>query len=142
MAEKKQWNERVFTIPLREAFKKSERRRTPYAMRLVKSFLEQHTKAEQIKIGRHLNHEIWKGKKPPRRVRVKAVKVGSVIKAELMGFDYEDFAAQPKTEKLGMKERLLSRLGPKAIKKEQEEKMAEGKAGAEAKEEVKTEQNK
>ena len=122
--------ERIYTIPISEAYKKAERRRAPYAVRLVKNFLRTHTKAEEIKLGAELNKEIWaRGiKRPPKKVRVKAVKEGNVVKAELMGFEYKDFKAKPKTERKGMKEKLMSRLGPKAIKKEEEEKVVEGRA--------------
>ena len=121
-------NEKIFTIPLREAYKKAHDKRVPYAARLVKSYLRTHMKAETVKMGKHLNEELWSRciSKPPRRVRVKAFKEGDVVKAELMGFDYVDFKEQPKKEKRDMKEKLLERLGPKALKKEEEEKKIEG----------------
>ena len=123
-------DEKIYTIPLRDAFKKTKKKRVPYAARLVRSFLKTHTKAETVKIGPKLNAELWSRSisKPPRRVRVKAVKEGSVVKAELLGFDYVDFKAKPKVEKKDMKERLMERLGPKALKKEEEEKKIEGTA--------------
>ena len=128
MAEKNLGTEKIFTIPLREAYKKAEVKRVPYAARLVRSYLETHMKAEDVKMGKHLNEVLW-GRgitKPPRRVRVKAFKEDGVVKAELMGFDYVDFKAQPKKERKDMKEKLLERLGPKAMKKEEEEKKIEG----------------
>ncbi len=129
--------EKIFTIPLREAYKKSVRKRSPYAMRLVRSFLKTHTKAETVKLGQELNKAIWaRGRaRPARKVRVKAIKDGVVVKAELIGFEYKDFKAVPKKEKKSTKEKLMERLGPKAMKKEEEEKAAEGK-----KEESKAEQ--
>lgn len=129
MAEKTSETEKIFTIPLREAYKKANNRRVPYAARLVRSYLKTHTKAETVKIGKHLNEELWKRSisKPPRRIRVKALKEGDVVKAELMGFDYVEFKAKPKKERKDMKERLLERMGPKALKKEEEEKKIEGK---------------
>ena len=130
MAKKPFEGERIYTIPLREAYKKAERKRGPYAIRLVESFLKIHTKGKEIKLGQELNKKIWERgvKHPPKKVRIKAIKDGDVVKAELMGFEYKDFKAIPKKEKKGMKERLLGRLGPKALKKEEEEKMVEGKA--------------
>jgi len=123
-------DEKIFTIPLREAYKKAEEKRVPYAARLVRSYLKTHMKAENVKMGSHLNEELWKRSisKPPRRVRVKAVREGGVVKAELIGFDYVDFKTQPKKERKDMKERLLERMGPKALKKEAEEKKIEGTA--------------
>lgn len=126
-------NERIFTIPLREAYKKAHNKRVPYAARLVQTYLKTHMKAESVKIGKHLNEAIWERSisKPPRRLRVKAFKEDGVVRAELMGFEYAEFKAQPKKEKKDMKERLMERLGPKALKKEEEEKKIEGTKKAE-----------
>ena len=86
-----------------------------------------HTKAEDVKLGSELNNLIWEMGRPPRRIRVKAVKEGPLIKAELLGFEYKEFKAIAKQEKKGMREKLLGRLGPKALKKEEEEKMIKEK---------------
>ena len=123
--------EKIYTIPLRKAYGKSHNRRVPYAVRLVKSYLKTHMKAEIVKIGDKLNEEMWSRSisKPPRRVRVKAVKEGNTVKVELMGFDYNEFKSTPKKEHKDMKEKLMERLGPKAAQKEEEEKKIEGSAG-------------
>jgi large subunit ribosomal protein L31e len=121
-------NEKIFTIPLREAYKKAEGKRVPYAARLVRSYLKTHMKSDTIKLGSKLNEELWGRSisRPPRHIRVKAFKEEGVVKAELMGFDYVDFKAKPKKERKDMKEKLMERLGPKALKKEEEEKKIEG----------------
>ena len=121
--------EKIFTIPLRKAFRKSEKKRSSYATTLVKDFLKRHLKSSNIKIGENLNKELWKMgiSKVPRRLRIKTVMDGSLIKAELMGFEYKDFKAKPKAERKGMREKLMGRLGPKAMKKEEEEKMVKEK---------------
>ncbi len=120
--------ERIYTIPLRDAYKKAHNKRVPYAVRLVRSYLKTHMKADEVKLGAKLNAEMWSRSisKPPRRVRVKAIKDGKIVKAELMGFDYVDFKAKPKAERKDMKEKLMERLGPKAVKKEEEDKKIEG----------------
>jgi len=122
-------DEKIFTIPLRDAYAKARSKRVPYAARLVRAYLKTRMKADEVKIGKHLNAELWSRSisKPPRRVRVKAFKEDGIVKAELMGYDYVDFKAQPKKERKDMKEKLLERLGPKALKNEEEEKMIEGK---------------
>ncbi|MFA4820502.1 MAG: 50S ribosomal protein L31e [Candidatus Aenigmatarchaeota archaeon] len=128
MAEKILTTEKIFTIPLREAYKKAHDNRVPYAVRLIKKYLQTHMKAETVKMGKHLNEELWTRSisKPPRRVRVKAFKEGDIVKVELMGFDYVEFKAKPKKDRKDMKEKLMERLGPKALKKEEEEKKLEG----------------
>ncbi len=122
-------DEKVYTIPLREAYKKARLKRAPYAAREVKKFIKTHTKAKEVKLGKHLNEEIWSRgiKKPPHKIRVKAVLDGDVAKAELMGFEYQDFKIQPKKERKGLQEKLLARMGQKALQKEAEEKTIEGK---------------
>ena len=135
--------EKIYTINLTEAYKKALRRRSPYAVRIVKDYVKTHTKATEVKIGSKLNENIWaRGiKRPARSVRVNVVRDGDVAKVELMGFEYKDFKAKAKKEKQGMKEKLLERLGPKALKKEEEEKKIEGvqekKEEAGPKEEIK-----
>lgn len=121
--------EKIYNIRLTEAYKKAIRRRSPYAVRLVKEHVKRHSKAKDVKIGPKLNETIWaRGiTKPARSVRVKVVRDGDTAKAELMGFEYTEFRAKAKTERKGMKEKLMERLGPKAIKKEEEEKKIEGK---------------
>ena len=122
-------NEKIFTIPLRKAYEKSSGKRAPYATRLIREFLQKNTKAKDVKIGVKLNEAIWERgiTRPPRKIRVKTVIEEGIIKAELVGFEYREFKASPKKEKKGAKEKLMERLGPKAIKKEEEEKKIEGK---------------
>ncbi|MBI3190666.1 60S ribosomal protein L31 [archaeon] len=137
MAEKKE-NERIFTIPLGKTYKrKSERKRSPYSIRLIRDYLKKHTKAKTVKFGQNLNSNVWERgiRRPVRKVRVKVIMDGDVLKAELVGFEYTDFKAAPKTEKKSAKEKLMERLGPKALQKEKEEKAVEGKEETEKKEE-------
>lgn len=115
---------KAFTIPLRKAFRKAEGKRVTSAVSLVKEFLKRHMKTTDVKLGEKLNHAIWNGKLP-RKVRIHALKEGSTAKAELFGYEYKEFKAKPKEEKKGLAEKLTERLGPKAIKNQQEEKMAE-----------------
>ncbi len=127
MAEKKD-GEHVYTIPLRNAYEKSLRMRSRYAVGIVRNFLKTHMKTEDVRLGTRLNEAIWaRGmKKPPRKVKVSALKEGAVVKAELFGHKYEEFKALPKKERKGMKEKMMERLTPLAAKKQEEEKMAEG----------------
>ncbi len=128
--------ERIYTIPLRKAYRKPRTRRTPVAMRLIKSYLERHMKLKdsdvEIKIGQHLNETIWSRgiRYPPRRIRVKAVldEENKQLKCELVGFEYKEFKPLKREVKAeGMKEKLMKRLGGKAIQKQKEEEMVEGK---------------
>jgi len=64
--------ERVYTIPLRDAYNQPWSKRSRKAVRIVKEFLSRHTKRD-IKLGGDVNQEIWKRgmKHPPRRIRVR-----------------------------------------------------------------------
>jgi len=64
--------ERVYTIPLRDAYEASRKRRTKRAINLIKEFAKRHMKAEEVKISEGINHVIWNrgAEKPPRKVRV------------------------------------------------------------------------
>jgi len=78
--------EKFYTIPLRRAWVPPRKKRAPRAMRLVKSFVRRHMKlqteaeegeeAERLVISNEVNEKIWRRgiEKPPRRIRVRAVK--------------------------------------------------------------------
>ena len=69
--------ERIYTIPLRKEFSKAPSyRRTKRALKAIKEFLVRHMKAEEVKIGKYLNLELWKHgrKNPPPRIKIKAIK--------------------------------------------------------------------
>ncbi len=79
-------DERIYTIPLRDAFTSSSTRRTRKAVNIVKSFLKKHTKIEDIKLDSKLNEALWdRGiKKPPRRVKVRVVEEDERVVAYLV----------------------------------------------------------
>jgi len=68
--------EKIFIIPLREAKTTTRNRRTRRATKVVREYLVRHMKSEEIKLDPKLNEKLWErgAKKPPARVRVKAVK--------------------------------------------------------------------
>jgi ribosomal protein L31E len=68
--------EKLFTIPLRKEFSKAPNyKRTSRAIIAIRDFIKKHMKNENVKIGKHLNLEMWKHgrKNPPPRIKVKAV---------------------------------------------------------------------
>ena len=79
--------ERIYTIPLRRAWIGPRKKRTPRAMRIVKSFVQRHMKVEtevkgeeeeegRLVISNEVNEKLWSRgiEKPPRNIRVRAVK--------------------------------------------------------------------
>ncbi|NPB01290.1 MAG: 50S ribosomal protein L31e [Methanopyri archaeon] len=86
MAEGEVVEERVYTVPLRDAKKAPLKKRAPRAVRALREFIERHMKAERVIIGNDVNEKIWERgiKKPPSRVRVRAVKYeDGTVKVEL-----------------------------------------------------------
>jgi len=86
--------EREYVIPLRRKVKHAVRyKKTPKAIRTIKEFLVKHMKVydrdlKKIKIDGFLNEAIWgRGiKNPPHKIKVKAVKEGDIVRAELVDY--------------------------------------------------------
>ena len=79
--------ERIYTVPLKNAWKAQRYRRAERAMTELKSFAKRHMKAEQIIVDTKVNEALWaRGiRSPPRRIRVKMTKdPESVVKIELI----------------------------------------------------------
>jgi large subunit ribosomal protein L31e len=84
--ERKEGGGIVYTIPLGDAFHVPRTKRAKKAIKIVKDFLFQHTKAIDIKVDKKVNEEIWKSgiQKPPRRIKVRVSKEeGGIVKATL-----------------------------------------------------------
>jgi large subunit ribosomal protein L31e len=83
--------EREYIIPLRHRWKIVPRyKRTNKAVKTVKEFLARHMKVRdrdlnKIKIDKYLNEVLWQRgiKKPLSKVKVRAVKEGNIVRAEL-----------------------------------------------------------
>jgi len=88
--------EKVFTIPLREAFEKQRRFRAKNATNIIRNFLKKHMKTESIKIGESINKSVWgKGiQNPPRKLRIHVVKEENIVYAELLGTEIKTPSAE------------------------------------------------
>jgi large subunit ribosomal protein L31e len=68
--------ERIYTVPLRDAYKTVKVKRTSRAVKILRSFLARHmkTQEERVKLSAEVNSLVWsKGmEKPPRKIKVKA----------------------------------------------------------------------
>src|SRR3989344_186924 len=84
--------EREYIIPIRKYVLTVPRyKRAKRAIFVIRKFLARHMKVEEhdikkVKIDNHLNNEIWfRGiKKPPAKIKVKAVKKMGIVYAELL----------------------------------------------------------
>jgi len=142
--------ERTYIIPLRKEWLKSPRyRRAKKAVTAVKDFLIKHMKSDDIRLGKHLNEELWKHgiKNPPCKIKVNVLKDDkNVVRAELFGKKI-DLGEKKAEEKQGIASKMAEKItGKKAVKKkpkkeEKEEKTPEEKPApkVEEKKEVKKE---
>jgi large subunit ribosomal protein L31e len=74
--------ERIYTIPLRFAWRGPRQKRAPKSVRIIKEFIKKHMKLDKnekkgtLVIKNEVNEKIWeKGiQKPPRKIRVRVTK--------------------------------------------------------------------
>ncbi len=125
---------RTYTIPLRKEFLKTARwRRAEKAVNTVRSFVVQHAKAEDVKVGRWLNEAIWKrgAKNPPSRVRVDVKKEENYVLVELSELPRKAKKEEIKTEeKLPAKEEVKKEEKPVKSEAKTDKKTATKKAPA------------
>ena len=76
---------RVYTVPLKKAWRRKKSRRAEAAVRFLRKFIARHMKTEEekVKIDTKVNEKIWERsmRNPPRRIRVKVDKYddGTVV---------------------------------------------------------------
>ncbi len=119
--------ERVYNVPLRKEFQKVPKyKRAKKAVTALRKYLKRHMKSDSIKIGKHVNEQIWQRgiRNPPHHVKINVVKddKGTVI-AELVGKPI--FDEPPKEEKAGKGKKKKPEEEKKEKKKEAEEKKPE-----------------
>ena len=141
--------EREYVIPLRNKWKRVPRyKRANKAVKAIKEFLAKHMKIrdrylKKIKIDRYLNEEIWfRGiRKPPSKIKVKAVKEDDVVKAEL--YELPEKLKFKKAREEKREASAIKEIKPKEVPPIPEEKTEESKKEEETKEdEKKTEEKK
>lgn len=76
--------ERAYTIPLRSVYNRAVRKeRAKRAMKHIREFIAKHMKVEpeNVKIHESVNHVVWQRgiEKPPRKIKVIAVKEGETV---------------------------------------------------------------
>ena len=78
--------ERIYTIPLRAVKKAPRWKRSNRAIAVIRGYLKQHTKYEDIVLDASINEKIWErgSEKPPSKIRVRITEEEDIIKAELV----------------------------------------------------------
>ena len=115
--------------------KVSRYKRTFRAVNTIKKFIAKHMKVEdrdvnKVKLDVYLNNELWfkGGRKPPIKIKVKAIKDGDIVKVELAEMpDKWKFlkARQEKIHKKSDKKKIKEEEKKEEIKPEDEKKEAE-----------------
>jgi large subunit ribosomal protein L31e len=126
--------ERIYTIPLGDAFRKPRNQRAPRAVKLLREFAAKHMKADgRVVVSEMLNMFIWERsiQKPPRHVKVRLIKDEGEVRAYLADEKIEE----PK------KEEKKEEKKPEA-KKEEPKKPTEKKAEPKKEEKPKAEEKK
>ncbi len=95
--------ERIYTVPLGDAYEAVRNKRVPRAVKMLRSFIARHMKAEdeRILLSSALNSHLWERsiQKPPRRVKVRLVKDEGEIRAYLADEKVEAKKPEKKEEK-------------------------------------------
>lgn len=136
--------EKEYVIPLREKVRVVPRyKKSNKAIKTIKEFLVRHMKIrdrdlKKIKIDKYLNEAVWfRGiKKPPIKIKVKAIKEGDIVKVELAGMPQKLAFKKLREEKREAKGEEVSKK-----KKSAKEALEKAKAEQEVKQE-KTEEEK
>ena len=133
-------SEREYIIPLRCEWKKVPRyKRANKAIKAIKEFLVQHMKIrdrdlKKVKVDRFLNEAVWfRGiKKPPQKIKVKVVKEGDIVRAELSDMPtnlkfkkLREEKREKKGEAIVKKKKSLMEKAKEDMKKPTEEKQTE-----------------
>jgi len=89
--------ERIYTVPLGEAYEAVRNRRVPKAVKILREFAARHMKGERVVLSEALNKHLWQKsiQKPPRRVKVRLIKEDGMINAYLADEKVEE---KPKKE--------------------------------------------
>ncbi len=115
--------ERIYTVPLGEAYEAVRNKRVPRAVKMLRAFIARHMKAEEerILLSSALNEHLWERsiQKPPRRVKVRLVKDEGEIKAYLA-----DEKVEAKKEKKEEKKEAPKKEEPKPEPKKEAPKEA------------------
>ena len=130
--------ERAYTIPLRVVYNRAKRAvRAKRAMKHIRQFVARHMKVseENVKIHISVNHVVWQRgiQKPPRKVKVVAVKDGEIVWV----YTPEERANMVKAA--AKKKRTAKRKTAKATKADKETTKAEKASEAQKTAEVKIE---
>ena len=130
--------ERIYTIPLKDAYEHPRNKRGKRAIRLIQAFALRHMKADDVRVSEGVNSTILRDgiEKPPRRIKVRMVKgEDALVRVWLIGEEEKIKAAADKKKKESEDKKKNEEAAKKAAdaKKAEEKKAEEAKKAADAK---------
>ncbi|MCK4550819.1 MAG: 50S ribosomal protein L31e [Candidatus Aenigmarchaeota archaeon] len=135
-------DERLYVIPLTDAWKSAYKKRAKKSISIVKAFASRHMKKdfEDIKIGKNLNELVWsKGaKNPPRKIKVRMQENDGKLWVELQG---EKMLFELEKEKKAKEEKEAQKKQTPAKKEEPKAKESPKAETPEKKEEPKAKES-
>lgn len=132
--------ERFYTVPLGEAFEYPRYKRTPAAVKMVRTFVTKHMKASGMKvsISDSLNKFLWQRsiQKPPRKVKVRVVKEDSLVQVFLADEKEVSKETPVKEAKVAPKEEKVKETKEEKVVPTTATKVSESKPKTETKKEA------
>ncbi|MCX6770723.1 MAG: 50S ribosomal protein L31e [Candidatus Micrarchaeota archaeon] len=130
--------ERIYTIPLKDAYEHPRNKRGKRAIRLIQAFALRHMKAGDVRVSEGVNSAILRDgiEKPPRRIKVRMVKGDdALVRVWLIGEEETIKETADKKKKEGEDKKKTEEQAKKAAdaKKAEEKKAEEAKKAAAAK---------
>ena len=130
--------ERIYTIPLRDAYEHPRNKRGKRAVNIIQAFALRHMKADDVRISEGVNSAILRDgiEKPPRRIKVRMVKGDdALVRVWLIGEEEKIKETADKKKKETEDKKKTEEAAKKAsdAKKEDAKKAADAKKAEAAK---------
>jgi len=127
--------ERIYTIPLRDAYEHPRNKRGKRAINIIQAFALRHMKADDVRVSEGVNSNILRDgiEKPPRRIKVRMVKGDdALVRVWLIGEEEKIKAVADKKKKEQEDKKKTEEQAKKAAdaKKEEAKKAADAKKEA------------
>ena len=130
--------ERIYTIPLRDAYEHPRNKRGKRAINMIQAFALRHMKADDVRVSEGVNSNILRDgiEKPPRRIKVRMVKGDdALVRVWLIGEEEKIKETADKKKKETEDKKKTEEAAKKAsdAKKEDAKKAADAKKAEAAK---------
>jgi len=113
--------EQIYTIPLKAVKDYPNWKRGNKAIKVIREYLSKHMKVaeDEIKISKEINEIVWERgiEKPPRKIRVKAVRSEEGVTAEVVEAEKASEKAAEKESKKAEKKTKAKKAAEKPAKK-------------------------